>query len=352
LAGFQFLAAKRHRDAPLLFDDPTETFPMRSVIYEKFGTPSEVLTLAERPVPQPGAGQVRVRLIMSPIHNHDLAIVRGVYGYKPPLPAVPGTEAVGVVDALGEGVSHLVQGQRVMLAGASAAWAEFFLANAAKLIAVPDAVPDEAACQLVAMPLSAALLLQDLQLESGQWMIQNTANGAVGKTLASLAKARGINVINLVRRDAGIGELDALGIGHAVSTEQPGWEERVKSITGGAPILRAVDSVGGDAANQIMNVVAYGGMLISFGAMSGQPLVIGADNLIFKQATVKGFWAAKRTESTPPAELGRLIGDLMRLVTTGALRLPVQATFDLSRAAQAAAASDKPGRAGKITLVP
>ncbi len=323
---------------------------MRSVVFESFGNPATVLTLGERPLPEPAAGQVRVRMTMSPIHNHDLAIVRGVYGYKPPLPAVPGTEAVGLVDALGEGVTHLKPGQRVMLAGASAAWAECFLAPAAKLIPVPDAVPDGVACQLIAMPLSAMMLLEDLQLNTGDWMVQNTANGAVGKTVAMLAQARGVNVVNLVRRDAGVAELEALGISHGVSTEQPGWEARVKDITGGAAILKAVDSIGGDAANQIMNVVAVGATLVSFGAMSGKPLSIGADNLIFKQATVKGFWGAKRSENTPPAELARMVGELIRLAATGALRLPVEASFDLAQAAQAAEASAVPGRSGKITL--
>lgn len=323
---------------------------MRSVVFESFGEPSEVLVLADRPEPEPAAGQVRVRMAMSPIHNHDLAIIRGKYGYKPPLPAVPGTEAVGVVDALGEGVTHLKTGQRVMLAGASATWAEFFLAQGAKLIPVPDAVPDGLACQLIAMPLSAAMLLEDLQLQPGQWMVQNTANGAVGKTVAMLAQARGVKVVNLVRRDAGVAELDALGIANGVSTEQAGWEERVQAITGGEPIVRAVDSIGGDAANQIMNVVAAGATLVSFGAMSGQPLVLSANNLIFKQATVKGFWGAKRSEATPPAEMARLIGDLIRLAASGELRLPVEASFDIADAARAAAASDVPGRAGKITL--
>ena len=323
---------------------------MRSVVFEAFGTPSEVLTLADRPQPVPGAGEVRVRMRMSPIHNHDLAIISGTYGYKPPLPAVPGTEAVGVVDALGEGVTQLKTGQRVMLAGASATWAEYFLAPAAKLIPVPDALPDDLACQLIAMPLSAAMLLEDLQLQPGQWMVQNTANGAVGKTVAMLAQARGVKVVNLVRRDAGVAELDALGIANGVSTEQPGWEERVKAITGGEQIVRAVDSIGGDAANQIMNVVAVGATLVSFGAMSGQPLSIGASNLIFKQATVKGFWGAKRAEATPPADMARLIGELIRLAASGELRLPVEARFDIADAAKAAAASAVPGRAGKIVL--
>ena len=238
----------------------------------------------------------------------------------------------------------------LVLAGASATWAEFFLAQGAKLIPVPDAVSDGLACQLIAMPLSAAMLLEDLQLQPGQWMVQNTANGAVGKTVAMLAQARGVKVVNLVRRDAGVAELDALGIANGVSTEQAGWEERVQAITGGEPIVRAVDSIGGDAANQIMNVVAAGATLVSFGAMSGQPLVLSANNLIFKQATVKGFWGAKRSEATPPAEMARLIGELIRLAASGELRLPVEASFDIADAARAAAASDVPGRAGKITL--
>lgn len=323
---------------------------MRSVVFDSFGDPATVLVLGERPMPEPAAGQVRVKMRMSPIHNHDLAIIRGVYGYKPPLPAVPGTEAVGTVDAVGDGVGHLKPGQRVMMAGASATWAEYFLAPAAKLIPVPDAVPDSVACQLIAMPLSAAMLLEDLQLASGDWMVQNTANGAVGKTVAMLAQAKGIHVVNLVRRDAGVAELQALGIANGVSTEQAGWEARVKDITQGAPIVRAVDSIGGDAANQILNVTAPGVTLVSFGAMSGKPLVVAPDNLIFKQATIKGFWGSKRTETTPPAELARLVGELIRLAATGALKLPVEASFDLAQAAAAAAASAVPGRAGKITL--
>ncbi len=323
---------------------------MRTVLFESFGDPAAVLALADRPLPEPGPGQVRVKMSMSPIHNHDIAIIRGVYGYKPPLPAVPGTEAVGVVDKLGEGVAHLKTGQRVMLAGASATWAEYFLASGAKLIPVPDALPDAVACQLIAMPLSAAMLLEDLQLQPGEWLVQNTANGAVGKTVAMLAQAKGIPVVNLVRRDAGVAELQALGIANGVSTEQPGWEARVKDITGGAAILRAVDSIGGDAANQILNVTAPGVTLVSFGAMSGKPLLVGADNLIFKQATIKGFWGAKRSENTPPAELARLIGELIRLAISGDLKLPVEAAFDLAQAGVAASASSVPGRAGKITL--
>ena len=76
---------------------------MRCVVYNAFGLPAEVLHLAERPVPEPGPGEIRVRMVLSPIHNHDLWTIRGEYGVKPPLPAIGGTEALGTVDKLGEG---------------------------------------------------------------------------------------------------------------------------------------------------------------------------------------------------------------------------------------------------------
>jgi len=323
---------------------------MRCVNIESFGNPAEVVTVGERPLPEPGPGEVRVRMLLSPIHNHDLAIVRGVYGYRPSLPAVPGTEAVGRVDALGEGVSHLQPGQRVATASSNGTWAECFVAPAAKLVPVPDAVPDEVACQLLAMPLSALMLLESLKVEPGQWLAQNAANGAVGKTLATLARLRGIHVVNLVRRDAALAELEAAGIGNGVSTEQPGWQQRVAALTGGAPIVRPVESIGGEAAQQLMSLLAENGELVSFGSLTFKPLVIGAENLIFKQTVVKGYWASKRLAATPPKELARMIGELAALVAAGTLRLPVDAVFGLDHAAEAMSAAERIGRSGKVLL--
>jgi NADPH:quinone reductase-like Zn-dependent oxidoreductase len=323
---------------------------MQCALIEAFGNPAEVVSSAERPMPEPAAGEARVRMMLSPIHNHDLAIVRGVYGYKPTLPAVPGTEAVGIVDALGEGVRGLRIGQRVATASTNGVWAEQFIANAGKLVPVPDALADEAACQLLAMPLSALMLLEDLRLAPGQWLVQNAANGAVGKVLATLAGIRGVHAVNLVRRDAALADLAAAGIANGVSTEQAGWQQRVAAITGGAPIVRAIESIGGEAAQQLMSVLGENGELVSFGSLTFKPLVIGAEQLIFKQTVVKGYWASKRLAATPPAELARMIGELARLVIDGTLKLPVDAVFDLSQAAEAMSAAERVGRAGKVLL--
>ncbi|WP_218682706.1 alcohol dehydrogenase catalytic domain-containing protein, partial [Microbacterium sp. BF1] len=163
---------------------------MRALIHSRFGEAEDVLAVEERPVPEPAAGQVRLRIVLSPIHNHDLWTVRGTYGFKPELPAASGTEALGIVDALGEGVEHLAVGQRVATGGTFGAWAEYIVANAAGLIPVPDSLSDESAAQLVSMPFSTISLLQFLDVNEGDWIVQNAANGAVGRMLAQLGAAR------------------------------------------------------------------------------------------------------------------------------------------------------------------
>jgi len=278
--------------------------------------------------------------------------VRGNYGYKPDLPAIGGSEAVGTVDALGADVTGVTLGQRVAVASVHGTWAEYFLAPAAGLVPVPEAIADGSAAQLIAMPFSAISLLEFLEVERGDWIIQNTANGAVGKTLAMLAQARGVQVVNLVRRDAGVDELAALGITHAVSTAQAGWQDRVRAITGGAPIRAAVDSIGGQASGDLLSLLGEDGLLVSFGTMAGEPMQLSSGDLIFKQARVKGFWGSKVSAAMPADVRRRLIGELLRLVADGSLTLPVEAAFGLDRIADAVRASLAPGKAGKVLLQP
>ncbi|WOF22942.1 zinc-binding dehydrogenase [Microbacterium betulae] len=325
---------------------------MRALVHSTFGEASEVLEVAERPLPEPGPGQVRVRTVLSPIHNHDLWTIRGTYGYKPELPAASGTEAVGVVDALGEGVDGLAVGQRVATGGTFGAWAEFFVASAAGLIPVPDGIDDETAAQLVAMPFSALSLLDFLDVAEGDWVVQNTANGAVGKLLVQFARARGVRVLGLVRRDAAVAELAALGIADVVSTESDGWRDAAEAILGGVAPRAAVDSVGGEAAGDLLSLLGEGGTLVSFGTMGSPTLSLAARDVIFKQTTVRGFWGSRVNATMAPEKRASLFGELLRRVGAGEVALPVEAVYPFDDARAAAAASDVPGRSGKILLRP
>ena len=107
---------------------------MRAATYDHFGKPTDVLSVGDRPMPQPAANEVRIKTILSPIHNHDLLTVRGQYGYKPEMPAVGGSEALGIIDAVGDDVTDLSVGQRVACASVHETWAEYFVAPANMVI--------------------------------------------------------------------------------------------------------------------------------------------------------------------------------------------------------------------------
>lgn len=323
---------------------------MRAITHNTFGNPADVLQVTEKDIPNPGPGQARIRVTLATIHNHDLWTVKGSYGFVPDLPAAAGTEAVGIVDALGEGVEGLQVGQRVASGTSFGIWAEYALVDASGLIPVPEQLSDESAAQLVAMPFSAISLLDFLDMKPGEWLIQNSANGAVGRMLAQLAESRGINVVGLVRRDAGVQELAAQNISGVVSTEAPDWEKQVEEITGGASIAVALDSVGGSSAADLVKLLGEGGTLVSFGAMGNPIMEIPSGPVIFKHITVKGFWGSKVSREMPAEKKTQLFGELIARILDGTLTLPVDSTFDAADIVSAVRASSEPGRAGKVLI--
>jgi NADPH:quinone reductase-like Zn-dependent oxidoreductase len=243
-------------------------------------------------------------------------------------------------------------GERVAVASVHGTWAQYFLAPAHAVVPVPDAIPDAAAAQLIAMPFSAIALLEFLRVKSGDWMIQNAANGAVGKTVAMLAATRDIEVINLVRRDDAIEQLNELGISNVVSTEHDDWEDRARAITGGVPFNAAIDSIGGEISGKLLSLLGENGLLVSFGSATGEPMQISSGDLIFKQAVVKGFWGAKVSASMSTKDKSRLIGELLRLVAAGRLKLPVEEVYPLDQITDAVRTSLTPGKIGKVLLKP
>ena len=325
---------------------------MRSATYDHFGKPTEVLSLGDSPIPEPKANEVRVKTILASIHNHDLLTIRGQYGFKPEMPAIAGSEAFGVIDAVGSDVKHLKVGQRVAAASVQATWAEYFVASADMIFPIPDDLDDEMAAQLIAMPLSALMLLEFLEVDSGQWIIHNAANGAVGKSLAMLAAARGVHTINLVRSSDALGELEALGIKNNIDTSQEDWKDQVRHIVGDDDISAAVDSVGGESSGDLLSLLGHYGTLASFGLMSGKPMVINPTHMIFKQAVMKGFWGSKLSQEMSVENKQRLVDELIDRAVAGKLKLPVEATFDLADITKAVDGKLQSGKKGKVLLKP
>ena len=320
---------------------------MIALQYLQYGDPADVVTPADVAKPEPKPGEVRLRMRCSPIHNHDLATVRGLYGVKPPLPAIGGTELVGTVDSLGDGVTTLKVGQRV--AGmVPAAWAEYSVAPAAMLAPIPDAIEDGAAAQLLAMPLSALVLVDELHLKSGDWIVQNAAGGAVGRIVSVLAQKAGINVINLVRRASAVDDVKKYGAKHVVDTSDENWADRVAEIAGSAPIARVVDSVC-DAQSTVLNrMLGRKGEHVVFGALGGSALKVDPGALIFGETIVRGFWMVAWMQNATQEQRTNATMRVFALAMSGELPLPIAGTYPLSEAKAALAAAERPGRPGKV----
>ncbi|WP_163849794.1 zinc-binding dehydrogenase [Pseudooceanicola aestuarii] len=326
---------------------------MKSALHDKFGEPTDVLTLRDTDRPTPGPNEALVRMVLSPIHNHDLWTIRGNYGYKPPLPgAIAGSEALGIVEAVGPAADATLVGKRVSVAGVHGTWAEFFTAPADGLLPLPDAISDVAGAQLIAMPFSAISLLETLQARKGDWIIQTAANGAVGKIMAILAKSRGINLLNLVRRPDAVAELEGLGMDNVLSTSEPDWLDAARAILGEAGATSAIDSVGGAISGDLVSLLGRDGELVVFGTATGAPMTLSSGDLIMKHISVKGFWGSRVSADMAAEDRKRLLTELVTLVATGEMELTDGGTFPLSDVTQALTSALTPGRSGKIMLRP
>jgi len=326
---------------------------MKAAIHDTFGDPLDVVTAREIATPKPAAGEVLIKMTLSPIHNHDLWTIHGSYGYVPELPgAVAGSEALGTVEAVGEGVDAAMIGRRVTIAGVHGSWAEYFTAPANGVLPLPDAISDVVGAQLVAMPFSALSLLETLQAKKGNWVIQTASNGAVGKIIAILAKSRGIHLLNLVRRADAVKELEGLGIENVLSTSDVNWKQVAKDIIGAPGATSAIDSVGGGLSNDLVDLLGVGGELVVFGTATGAPMPLSSGALIMKHITVKGFWGSRVSSEMDPDERKRLITQLVTLAATGDLEPEDGGIFPLDQIGEALQAARTPGRAGKVMLRP
>ena len=319
---------------------------MQALTYDHFGEPTDAVSIGDVGVRDPQPGEVRVRMLRSPIHNHDLATIRGVYGYKPKLPAVAGSELVGVIDAVGDRVSLQV-GMRV--AGiARGAWAQHAFLSAASATPIPDAIGDHVAAQLVAMPMSAIALFDTLNVKAGDWIAQNAANGAVGRILMRYAQASGVNIVNLVRRTDAAQDVTSHGAAHVIVTEEDGWEERARALTGGAGFARIVDSIAGAQSLAMQRLLAEGGELVVFGGLSAGAMKLDPGLMIARELRIRGFWMTAWMGSASPEHVRDAMKTVFTLAMKDELPLPIGGVYPLTGYARALRAAEKPGRPGKI----
>ena len=322
----------------------------KAVVYRQYGVPAETVEVIETEAGQPGPGQALVEKILAPINPADLNTIEGKYPVRYPLPATPGVEGVGTVTAVGEGVTGLKPGRAVLLPHAYGTWREGGLVEAARLFPVPEGVPYAEAAMIKINPATAWRMLHDFVApQPGAWVVQNAANSGVGRAVIAIAKHLGLRTINLVRRPELIDELTAAGA-DIVLLDDDNANEQIKERTGRAKILLGLNSVGGESATRVANALAHGGKVVTFGAMSRQPLKIPTGLLIFKDIAFLGFWMTRWYEKATEAERNAMFGQLFELAKAGAFQTPVEHVFPVTEIREAVTRALQGSRGGKILL--
>jgi trans-2-enoyl-CoA reductase len=323
---------------------------INAAVYEKHGNPADVLHLETRPWPIPAADEAVVKMHAAPVNPADLNQIEGKYPVRPELPATPGFEGAGVVVELGANVKDLTTGTPVILPHNIGTWRDAVAVKAEELVVVPDGIDPVQAAMLKINPLTAWRLLHDyVDLHKGDWLIQNAANSAAGRDVIQIAHELGFKTVNVVRRVEVIDELHAEG-GDVVLVDGENLREEVKRATGGASIRLGLNSVGGDSALRLANCLAPGGTLVSFGAMSLQPLKIPTGLLIFKDLRFRGIWINKWYDSATPAERMETFRLLFDMARRGLLKTKVEKAYPLGEVNAAVAHASQGKRSGKIIL--
>jgi NADPH:quinone reductase-like Zn-dependent oxidoreductase len=332
---------------------------IRALVAQHVGEPADVLRLESRPRPEPGEGQVRVRVRAAPVHATDLHITRGRYGYTPEFPTVLGSESVGVVEAVGPDVDTVEVGQRVVTVLVTGTWQELIVVPASQVVPAPDELSDAAACQLITNPLTALLLVREIGVRPGEWLLQTAAGSTVGKLVVQLARHRDIRTINVVRRRAAVDEIRQLGGTDVICTEDEDLATRVVEIAGDQGVGKALDCVAGQLGADVFRALAPGGELLVFGALSTHrqtdpsalTIPLFARSVIYDAKQVRGFWLFRWVVTTPPDVTTATLNEARNLVTKGILQIPDGQPMPVERFAEAVALAESPAHGTKPLLV-
>lgn len=322
---------------------------MKAARYSKRGNPSEVIEVVDVD-PQPmKPTSVRCKVLAAPINPSDILAITGLYAVLPPLPAVGGFEGIGRIVETGAEVSGLQPGQLVTLGGGT--WRSEMVLPASAVIPLPQGDPLQLAMLLINPPTAWLMLRDYVDLNEGDWIIQNASNSGVGGYVIQLAKQRGIRTVNVVRREGLEEALRAKGA-DVVIVDGPDLAARVRAATGGVEPRLGLDAVAGEATLRLADCVAPGGTVVCYGAMSLQPCQISPLTLFFRSVSLRGFWLQPWLTSAPPDERQAVYGTLARMLIDGTLAADIGQTYPLERAKEALAHADAGGRSGKILITP
>ncbi|WP_369134962.1 NADPH:quinone oxidoreductase family protein [Modestobacter sp. I12A-02662] len=318
---------------------------MRAWRVHSLGDPAEVLSLDEVDRPEPGPGQLLVRVRAAGLNFPDVLMTRGLYQERPPLPFTPGVELCGEV---------VGSGQRVLGApsGGPGAFAEYALVDAAAAWPVPADMSDEQAASLYLTHQTGFVgLHRRAGLQAGEWLLVHAGAGGVGSAAIQLGKAAGARVIATAGGERKTEVCRQLGADHVIDYTDEDFVPLVKDITGGHGADVVYDPVGGDVFDGSRRCIAFEGRIVVVGFTSGRIPQVPANHALVKNYSVVGLhWGLYRKHD--PARIGMVHEELCRLFADGAIDPLVGQVLPLAQLPVAMAAIADRSTVGKVVLRP
>lgn len=329
---------------------------MKSMMSAAPGGP-ETLEMMETPTPEPGPGEARIAVKAAGVNFPDTLIIRDLYQFKPPRPFAPGGEVAGIVDALGDGVTRVKVGDRVLSGAPHGGFSTHFITDAGRVHKIPDAMPfDEAAAFLMTYGTSHYALKDRARLKAGETLFILGAAGGVGAAAVELAKVMGAKVIAGVSsgekaafcKELGADETLVYPKGDLDRDAQKALSAEIKKLSGGGADV-VYDAVGGDYAEPTLRAMAWEGRYLVVGFPAGIPK-IPLNLTLLKSCDIVGvFWGAFTMRH--PERNAEHIAELFRWYTEGKIRPRITARFPLERAAEALKLIEERKAQGKVVLV-
>ncbi|MEW6208360.1 MAG: NADPH:quinone oxidoreductase family protein [Acidobacteriota bacterium] len=310
----------------------------------------EGMTLAEVPLPEPGAREIRIRNRAAALNFFDILLVQGKYQARPPFPFTPGSEVAGIIDKVGSDVKNFAPGDKVQAMVSMCGYAEYSLAHEHRTFRVPDSMSFAEAAAMPVIYQTSYLALKDRgQLREGEWLLVHAAAGGVGSSAVQIGKAIGAQVIATVGSDEKIEFCLAQGADFALNYSDEKWTEEVKRITDGRGADVIYDPVGGDIFDQSTRCIANEGRLIVIGFAGGRIPTIAANRVLLKNISIVGCYWGGYVERHPQYA-ARAQSELIQMYEAGQIKPVVSREYSLAEAPAAMRALAERKITGKVVL--
>ncbi len=323
---------------------------MRAIDPEDAGGP-EVLVVMDRPVPQPGAGEVLLKVAAAGVNRPDVMQRRGLYPPPPGAPSILGLEVAGTVVALGEGVGPELMGQPMCALVAGGGYAEYCVAPAGQCLPVPEALSmaEAAAIPETLFTVWTNLFERAFAVEGDMVLVHGGTSG-IGTTAIALARIFGLTIIVTAGSDAKCEAARALGASHAINYNAEDFVARVKEITGGKGVAAVLDMVGGDYLPRNLQCLADDGRHVSIAVQRGAKAEVPIFEIMRRRLTLTGSTLRARDSAFKSLVADELAQQVWPHVEAGRLKPVIDRTYTLADAAEAHRRMEAGDHVGKIVL--